>query len=155
MNINDLQTLLYAGKLLDAIELVENLRLSSVELQATIEQKLADTRRDIKSVDWHSEGEMDSLLKEANNRISQNQPILDALKDEIRLRLDNLDDAGIRKSMLEDPKRKEYYQLEDLSRTLDNCYLAHVRLLNPLIGARSVFLDEQLRQDFSYATQAQ
>jgi hypothetical protein len=46
----------------EAIALLESLRLSSVELQATIEQKLADTRQDIRSVDWQTEGEMCELL---------------------------------------------------------------------------------------------
>jgi hypothetical protein len=150
MDINNLQTLIERGLLLEAIALVDALRLSSIELRATIEQKLADTRRDISSVDWNIPGEMDNLLKGARDRIEQSQPILSTIKDEIGVRIDTFEDMHVRSFPLEDPRRDEYYQLRDLYWMLEDCYLVHVQLHNPLIGARSVFLDEQLRQSFSF-----
>jgi hypothetical protein len=148
MDINDLQTLIEAGSIEEAISLVENLRLSGIEMRLTVEQKLADTRRDINSVDWHSEGEMDNLLKQANNLCEQSTDAISIAQNTIRSRLDPLEDLHAQNFGAERSKQDEYYKLSKLYQTLEACYLVHVQLLNPLIGARSVFLDEQLRQSF-------
>ena len=148
MDVNDLQALIDTGKLQEAIILVEQLRLSSIEMRLTVEQKLADTRRDIRSVDWNSGGEMDNLLKQAYSRSEQSTDAISIVQNTIRAQLDTLEDLHAQSFGANRPKQDEYYKLGELYRTLDDCYLVHVELLNPLIGARSVFLDEQMRQIF-------
>jgi hypothetical protein len=114
MDINDLQTLIDAGSLHDAISLVENLRLSGIEMRLTVEQKLADTRRDINSVDWHSGGEMDNLLKQANNRCEQSTDAISVAQETIRCRLDTLEDLHAQSIGSGRPKQEEYYKLGKL-----------------------------------------
>jgi hypothetical protein len=126
MDFSTLQTLIDRGSVAEAISLVENLRWEGIELRATVEQKLADTRRDIRSVDWKAQGEMDNLLERARERIDAVGISLRTALDEVRLQLERREDFDL--------KIDWFRQLGILHQKLEDCYLVHVELLHPLIG---------------------
>jgi hypothetical protein len=153
MDIDNLQAWIDSGSLLDATVLAESWRSSCVEMQDLVKQKLADTRRDIYSVDWVEE--MPNLLTAARSRVSRSCRAIAAARDSIQPQLDELEVLYRPQFTCLLPQYEaKFYHLRNLDRALANCYLAHVELHNPLIGARSVWLDEQIRQgclDFAEA----
>lgn len=145
MEIDNLQAWIDSGLLLDATALAESWRSSCVEMRDLVEQKLADTRRDIYSVDWVAE--MPNLLTAARVRVSRSYDTISVARASIRPQLDEFEVLYCPQFTCLLPQYEaEFYLLKKLDRALANCYLAHVELHNPLIGARSVWLDEQIRQ---------
>jgi hypothetical protein len=149
MDINELQALIDAGSLPEAIALVENFRLSIVELTATIEQNLADMRCGVKSVDWAAwkqGGEMDNLLNGAKDRIAQSQNVIYSAKAWVEEKIDAFEGIQTPSLSLEDPRREEYDKLRELRRKLHDCSMSLLDLMEPLIGANNVLFDELKRK---------
>ena len=149
MDINGLQAFLDTGSLPEAIALVENFRLSIVELKTTIEQNLADLRCGVKSVDWadwQPGGEMDNLLNGAKERIAQSQNVIYSAKAWVEEKICAFESIQTPSLSWEDPSREEYDNLRKLRRKLHDCSMSLLDLLEPLIGANNVLSDELKRK---------
>ena len=145
MDINGLMALIDTGSLPEAIALVENFRLSIVELKTTIEQNLADLRCGVKSVDWadwQPGGEMDNLLNGAKERIAQSQNVIYSAKAWVEEKICAFESIQIPSLSWEDPSREEYDNLRKLRRKLHDCSMSLLDLLEPLISANGVLFNE-------------
>lgn len=119
----------------EVTELLSNSRFQSISYRSQLTQILQDTRRDVRQVDWRHQ--VPRLLSEALEHIEVQCAVEGDIAASAREKLDHLP-----------LKSDEAQQVMKLIHLADDCYQHHVELHGLLIGARSVFLDEQLRQCF-------
>jgi hypothetical protein len=130
------QSQLARGRYSEAVNSARDAKLQSIRFQDLVDRKLRDTRRDLRHVDWQDE--MPRLLTTAREHIETRGVV------EI-----NIMDAAREKAEQLIPGSQEARQVAQIYKSIDDCYQCHVELLGRLIPARSVFLDEQLRQSFA------
>jgi hypothetical protein len=117
----------------EAAELLSNSRLQSISYRNQLEQILQETRRDVRQVDWRHQ--VPRLLSEALEHVKVQR----ALEENTRVSAYDLDHL---------PGSDEAQQVASLLRLVDECFSQRLKLHCLLMQARSVFLDEQLRQCF-------
>jgi hypothetical protein len=130
-----IQSQIARGRLEDAAHSARQARWQSLRFTDKVDRLLRDTRRDVASVDWGDDTLrlLDGALTHLSSRLEVERHIVAAAGE----RLDLLPDDHARRASL--------VAVVDLVR---ECELRHLELHGRLLGARSVFLDEQGRQRF-------
>lgn len=130
-----LRNLIGRGRLADAKAVAEQARIRTIQYAEIIRSQLDATSRNVTTVDWTDE--IPDLLNEAldhvDHRLQEESAIARSVSTE--------------RDQSEDPVRRR--QAADLVDILDDCVRRHTRLQTRLRGARTLFLDEQDRQQFS------
>jgi hypothetical protein len=134
-----LETLIKRGKLSDARLAAEHARYRTIQYGETLRQKLAATRRDVRSVDW--EQEVPELIEGALWHVGERFHAENAILGNITSARDEADEP--------DRKRKAA-ELVDI---VTECIRRHTQLQSRLQDAGQVFRCEQDRQQFSGAPQ--
>lgn len=130
------QSQLARGRYGEAVNSARDAKLQSIRFQDLVERKIRDTRRDLRRVDWQDE--MPRLLTTAREHIQTRWSVET-----------NIIDAAGEKAEHLTPGSEEARQVAQIKQLIEDCRLRHVQLLGRLIPARSVFLDEQLRQSLT------
>lgn len=130
-----LQNLIDRGKLADARSAAEQARYRTVQYGELLRRRLEATRRDLRLVDWNVE--LPAMLDDALGHIEE------------RIRGEQIIHASITKARdtTDEPVRKRH--AAELVDVVEDCLRRHVQLQARLLGARSVFREEQDRQQFS------
>lgn len=130
-----LQNLIERGKLADARSAAEQARYRTVQYGEILRRRLEATRRDLRLVDWAEE--LPAMLDDALGHIEQ------------RLRSEQAIHASITEARdtTEEPARKRH--AAELVGVVEDCLRRHLQLQARLQSARSVFREEQDRQQFS------
>lgn len=129
------QSQIARGKLEDAAQSARQARWQSLRYAEKVARLLRDTRRDVATVDWREEAPrlLDDSLTHLSSRLQVERNIIEAAGE----RLDVL--SG------DDARRAAMAEVIDL---VNDCQVRHLELHGTLLGARSVFLEEQARQRF-------
>jgi hypothetical protein len=130
------QSQLARGRYGEAVNSARDAKLQSIRFQDLVDRKLRDTRRDLRCVDWQDE--MPRLLTTAREHIQTRWIVETSI----------IDAAGEKAEHLT-PGSEEARQVAQIKQSIEDCRLRHVQLHGRLIPARSVFLDEQLRQSLT------
>jgi hypothetical protein len=130
-----LQNLIQRGRLADARIAAQQARYRTIQYGESIRRRLDATRRDVRIVDWNQE--VPELLDSALGHIEQRFTMEGAILSTITAARDESTDA--------DRKR----QAADLVDIVRDCMRRHTQLQDRLQSARSVFREEQDRQQFS------
>ncbi|MFI7131374.1 hypothetical protein ACIBQ1_37220 [Nonomuraea sp. NPDC050153] len=130
-----LQNLIKRGRLEDARLVAEQARVRTIQLGEDIRARLDATRRDVWSVDWMEA--MPALLDEALEHIEERVVMERGIASQVTQLRDEAIDP--------DPKR----MAAELVDIVEDCIRRHTVLQRWLIGARTVFREEQDRQEFS------
>ncbi|WP_410646796.1 hypothetical protein [Amycolatopsis sp. cmx-4-54] len=130
-----LQNLIERGKLADARSAAEQARYRTVQYGEDLRKRLEATRRDLRLVDWQEE--LPAMLDGALGHIEE------------RIRVEQTIHASITEARdtTDEPVRK--FHAAELVIVVEDCLHRHVQLQARLQGARSVFRQEQDRQQFS------
>jgi hypothetical protein len=129
------QAQLESGRVAEAALSAREARLQSIRLTEAIERLIRETQRDLRRVHWTTSG----------------PPLLDAALDHIKQRLafeDTIVAAATEKLEHLQPGSNEALQVAEVQRLVSSCIQRHFALHQPLLRARTVFLDEQERQAF-------
>lgn len=132
-----IQSQLARGSYSEAVSSARDARSQSIRFQDKIDSLLRDTRRDLRRVDWSHT--VPHLLSTALEHI-ENRRVVES--NIINFARDLLDDLV--------PGSEAAQQVARIAQLLKDCHQRHVDLHGRLIPARSVFLDEQLRQSFTF-----
>jgi hypothetical protein len=130
------QSQLARGRYGEAVNSARDAKLQSIRFQDLVDRKLRDTRRDLRRVDWQDE--MPRLLTTAREHIETRRVVEINIINAARAKAEHLA-----------PGSEEARQVAQIEKSIEDCYVRHVQLLGRLIPARSIFLDEQLRQSFT------
>jgi hypothetical protein len=130
-----LQNLIQRGLLADARLAAQQARYRSIQYGESIRRRLDATRRDVRLVDWNQE--IPELLDSALSHIEQRFVMEGAILRTITIARDE--------SVDEDHKR----QAANLIEIVRDCMRRHTQLQSRLQSARTVFREEQDRQQFS------
>jgi hypothetical protein len=129
------------GRIAEAVQSARQARWQSIRYQEKIGRALRDTRRDVTSVDWlHA---VPRMLDEALAHIETRLHVEDSIVEAARGRLEALADRPHPA-----PETEGRVALTEVVSLVRDCILRHDQLHGQLIGARSVFLEEQARQGF-------
>lgn len=130
-----LQNLIERGRFADAARSAMDARIRSIQYGEQIRSLIAATSRNLAGVDW--EQEVPRLLDEARGHLEQRLAVERGL-------INSLDEAADQT----DAGRTDRRAIATLTRTLRECSTRHMELHEHVIGAKRVFLDEQVRQEF-------
>lgn len=130
------------GRIAEAVHSARQARWQSLRYEEKIGRILRDTRRDVTSVDWREA--VPRMLDEALAHIETRLHVEDNILEAARGRLEALADRP-EPTAAEAQGRAALTGVQTLVR---DCVLRHNQLHGQLIGARSVFLEEQSRQGF-------
>jgi len=130
-----IQSQIARGRLEEAAHSARQARWQSLRYADKVARLLRDTRRDVAAVDWREAAPrlLDEALAHLTSRLEVERNIVDAAAD----RLDVLPGEHLRRAALA--------EVMDL---VNECQVRHLELHGRLLGARSVFLEEQGRQRF-------
>ncbi|MFI9100526.1 hypothetical protein ACIGXA_08355 [Streptomyces fildesensis] len=130
-----LRNLISRGRLADAKAVAEQARIRTIQYAEIIRAQLDATSRNVTTVDWSDE--VPDLLNEALDHVEQR------LQEESAIALSVSTDRDQSQNPI---RRRQAAELVDI---VDDCVRRHTRLQTRLRGARTLFLDEQDRQQFS------
>ncbi|MFB6810370.1 hypothetical protein [Streptomyces sp. NPDC056387] len=130
-----LRNLIGRGRLTDAKAVAEQARIRTIQYAEIIRAQLDATSRNVTTVDWTEE--VPDLLNEALDHVGHRLQEESAIARSVSTERDQSEDAVRRK------------QAADLVDIVEDCIRRHTRLQIRLRGARTLFLDEQDRQQFS------
>lgn len=130
-----LQNLIQRGLLADARLAAQQARYRTIQYGESVRRRLDATRRDVRLVDWNHE--VPELLDSALSHIEQRFVMEGAILRTITSARDE--------SVDEDHKRQAAYLIE----VVRDCMRRHTQLQSRLQSARTVFREEQDRQQFS------
>ncbi|WP_018542448.1 MULTISPECIES: hypothetical protein [unclassified Streptomyces] len=130
-----LRNLIDRGRLADAKAVAEQARIRTIQYAEIIRAHLDATSRNVTTVDWRDE--VPDLLNEALDHVDHRLQEEGAIARSVTVDRDQA----------QDPARKR--QAAELVDIVEDCIRRHTRLQTRLRGARTLFLDEQDRQQFS------
>jgi hypothetical protein len=130
------------GRIAEAVHSARQARWQSLRYEEKIGRILRDTRRDVTSVDWREA--VPRMLDEALAHIETRLHVEDNILAAARMRLEALADRPEPAA----PQAQSRTALTEVESLVRDCVLRHNQLHGQLIGARSVFLEEQARQGF-------
>ncbi|MFI1017105.1 hypothetical protein [Streptomyces sp. NPDC020965] len=130
-----LRNLIGRGRLADAKAVAEQARIRTIQYAEIIRAQLEATSRNVTTVDWTDE--IPDLLNEALDHVDHRLKEESAISRSVSTERDQSEDQVRRR------------QAADLVDIVEDCIRRHTRLQTRLRGARTLFLDEQDRQQFS------
>lgn len=130
-----LRNLIGRGQLADAKAVAEQARIRTIQYAEIIRAQLDATSRNVTTVDWTDE--VPNLLNEALDHVDHRLEEESAIARSVSTDRDQS----------QDPIRRR--QAAELVDVVEDCIRRHTRLQIRLRGARTLFLDEQDRQQFS------
>ncbi|MET9433923.1 hypothetical protein [Streptomyces sp. NPDC006551] len=130
-----LRNLIGRGRLADAKAVAEQARIRTIQYAEIIRAQLDATSRNVTTVDWADE--VPDLLNEALDHVDHRLQEESAIARSV----------SITRDQSEDPVHRR--QAADLVDIVEDCIRRHTRLQIRLRGARTLFLEEQDRQQFS------
>jgi len=130
-----LANLIKRGRLPDAAGAAREARLRSVQFMLEVQRFIADTRRDIRQVDWAEAvpARLSEMLTHLDERTAEETKML----------------AAMREARDEAQNETLGRQAAELVATVEDCFARHTELHNQIQQAEGAFFEEQARQVFA------